>query len=159
MTDKKIGMYSFVTPESEAEKKVEEKKHPKDRLLSVERQQKYEITLQDMFAMRLNYMNESTEALKNAIMSLRDYKAALTQVLTWEEQIAKAMADQPILKEGNELTEDQLHSEEESKQFMEIAATLEEAFNKLGVKRLVPEEGAQDEAEVLEGEENLEAKK
>lgn len=149
MPKQKFGEYSYVTPEDEAEKKLQDKKHPKDRLLSVERVQKYEVTLQDMFTMRLHYKQEALQQLKNAVEALRDYRSAMTQVKTWEEQILKAFEDIPELKTNNEIPEDQLVVEEQVKEFDGITAQLEGRFNEISSKPLAPD-GA---------DENLEDKK
>lgn len=139
MSEKKIGEYSYVTPETEAEKKLQEKKYPKDRLLAVERLQKYEVTLQDMFAMRQHYNQEGINALKNAVLSLRDYKSAMVQVKTWEEQILKAMADIPELKDNNEIPQEDLVTEEVVKLFDETCAELETYHNDIALKDVPPD--------------------
>lgn len=142
MSEKKIGEYAYVTPENEAEKAVQEKKHPKDRLLSVNRMQSYEVTLQDMFAMREHYKNEALSALKNAVLSLRDYKTGMVQVKTWEEQIAKAMADLPELAEGNEIATP--ITPELVNEFAEICAGLETRHNEMAVLAVVPDRSVEE---------------
>lgn len=140
MDEKKIGEYAYVAPESDAEKELQTRKHPKDRLLSVQRLQSYEVTLQDMFAMRQHYRQEALTALKNAVLSLRDYKSGMVQVKTWEEQIAKAMADIPELAVGNELSPEEQVTAEAVKEFEEVAATLESRFNEMSIKDMVPDQ-------------------
>lgn len=139
MMSKKIGEYSFVTPENEAEAQLQDKKHPKDRLLAVERIQKYEVTLQDMFAMREHYRQESLTALKSAVMALRDYKSAMVQVKTWEEQINKSMEDIPELRTGNEIPEADLITEDQAKEFDEICAQLETRHNEKALRDMPAE--------------------
>lgn len=160
---KNIGTYTYVAPESDAEKKVEDKKHPKDRLLSVDRMQKYEVTLQDMFAMRLHYKQEGLQQLKEAIEALNDYEGACTQVVTWETQIAQAMKDLPELAENNVIPEEEIMSEETSKQFKEIKANLEQALMdavpKPAETKAKPVAEVAEETKVVDGEENLETKK
>ena len=137
--EKKIGEYQYVTPENDAEEELQGKKHPKDRLLSVNRLQSYEVTLQDMFAMRQHYKQEAITAVKNAVLSLRDYKTAMVQVRTWEEQILNAMKDLPELAEGNELPDEDLATPEKVKEFEEIASQLELRHNEMGVHDVVPD--------------------
>lgn len=139
MMSKKIGEYSFVTPENEAEAQLQDKKHPKDRLLAVERIQKYEVTLQDMFAMREHYRQEALTALKGAVMALRDYKSAMVQVKTWEEQINKSMEDIPELRTGNEIPEADLITEDQAKEFDEICAQLETRHNEKALRDMPAE--------------------
>lgn len=145
---KKIGEYSYVTPENETEARLEAKKHPKDRLLNVERVQKYEVTLQDMFSMRQHYINEALSQLKSAVMALRDYKSAMVQTRTWEEQITKAFADIPELAEGNPLLN--TVEEEKVKEFDEICAQLETSYNARSQRAIIPE---------VSGDADLEANK
>ena len=134
---KKIGEYSYVSPENEAEAELEAKKHPRDRMLSVERVQKYEVTLQDMFSMRQHYKQEALSQLKGAVMALRDYKSAMVQTKTWEDQIVKAFEDIPALSEGNPLTE--TVTDDMAKEFDEVCAKLELSFNERSLRPMVPE--------------------
>ena len=138
--EKKIGEYTYVTPENTAEEQLQTSKSPKDRLLAVERIQKYEVTLQDMFAMRENYKQEALSALKNAVLSLRDYKSANIQVKTWEAQILKAFEDIPELAEGNAIDESDLITEESVKEFEEVCANLELRHNEMAIKDVVPDQ-------------------
>lgn len=139
MSEEKIGEYQYVSPESEAEKELTSKKHPKDRLLSVKRLQSYEVTLQDMFAMRQHYKQESLNALKNAVLSLRDYKSGMVQVKTWEEQIMKAMQDIPELTDNNTIPESEVVTAEMVKEFEEICAGIESRHNEMAVLAVVPD--------------------
>lgn len=137
MSDKKIGEYAYVTPENDVEKALQEKKSPKDRMLKVERMQTYEVTLQDMFAMREHYKQEALTALKNAVSCLRDYKTALVQVKSWEDQIATAIKDIPELAEGNSI-ETPL-TVELVNEFTEICSGLEARHNEMAVLPVVPD--------------------
>lgn len=140
MEEQKIGEYAYVAPETEAEKELHAKKHPKDRLLSVKRIQSYEVTLQDMFAMRQHYKTEALSALKNAVLSLRDYKSGMVQVKTWEEQITKAMGDLPDLANNNELQENEVVTPEMVREFEDLAVTLETRFNDMSTKDMVKDD-------------------
>lgn len=151
MSEKKIGEYSFVAPENKTEEELNAKKHPKDRLLAVERLQKYEVTLQDMFAMREHYKQEGINALKNAVLSLRDYKSAMVQVKTWEDQITKAQSDIPELAEGNEIKEEDRVTEDVIKMFDEICAQLEKHHDSIALRAVPPDPST--------GEPDLEDKK
>ena len=137
MSDKKIGEYAYVTPENDVEKALQEKKSPKDRMLKVERLQTYEVTLQDMFAMREHYKQEALNLLKGAVGYLRDYKPAMVQVKTWEDQIITAMKDIPELAEGNSI--DTPVTVELVNEFTEICSGLEARHNEMAALPVVPD--------------------